>query len=1116
MEGRDGHVAVCYRAMVLGPFEVSRNSELLSAGRWQHRVQTLFTLLITAGDRQRRRDDLIDWLWPDADPDTASGNLRILVHRLRLALGGDPSPVISRNGWVALNPAYSWVLDLEEFETAVATAGNDPARLEAAIAMTRGEPFVENRYDDWATPLVDRATRVWREACLQLATTHKMRGRHDEAASWFERVLDADPLDEEAIRGLMVTTARMGRPADALKRYQDFRARLANDLDAEPAPETVALAESVRLQLGVEEIEGDLHARGIFGDPPETQLVGRADETERVLLHIDGVEGGSGRFVIVAGETGVGKTRFAEEIGIHLRGRGFLTAAARCYRRDQAVPFAVFLDILSQVFAATTDPIRQDAQKRWPALRLFLPYSGLPPDSTSTGDWNDQHALFRQCVAFLARVAQEQPLAILIDDLQWTDDGSLDLLTYLAREARGHRILVLALCRHDELAREHPVNQATRDMVREGVVDRVVLSRLGPEDTHVLVAEFLGTGHVPSDFSEFVYRRTRGNPSLITKLVRALGGRYRLLRQLGAGGMGRVFEAVDVQTNERVAIKLMFARTEVDPKALLRFQQEGALLAGLSHPNVVRVRSTSAEEQTSYIVMEQLEGRSLADILTDGPLPLERARTIALQILAALGAAHDRGVVHRDVKPANVMVSDGDHVTVTDFGIARLAHRGNDTSLTSTGLTLGTPLYMSPEQIHGDRIDSRADLYAVGAILYEMVTGTPPFEAEDPLAVAFMQVNHPPAPAVTRRPGLPLEWDSVIQRALTKFPADRFQSALAMSSALAEVSTEEGVPELDEMRSSVHAPQLTAPGAAATRQPRLSMSLIGVAAAAIIGAAILAPRVSLRGTHTIALHGPDAIAVDTHGHVYVSDQGNDRVVELSQSGKQTASWGTSGPGTLQFNLPGSLAIAPDGTLDVVDAANRRIEVLKGGEQVDEAQWPAGSVALDRKGDLFASDFGNYRIWEFAPGWRLLRTLSVRFINAGPEPFPAGMATDSAGDLFVADREDNRIVKLAPNGKMMASYGQYGTGSSTRGKPEFNMPSGIASDAHDRLYVADTRNNRIVTLNAGGQVSTVVPLHAWPVSIAVDGHGNVYCAEYWANKVVKISPTGHIIWTADGT
>lgn len=1113
-----------YRALVLGPFNVERDGLSLDATNWQRRVQTLFKLLVTAPGRQRRRDDLIEILWPEADPDAATGNLRILVHRLRLTLGCNPSPVLSRNGWVTLNPSYTWDLDLEEMEALVGDSHGDVSRLQTAIAMVRGEPFAEDRYDDWAVPLTARAMRVWRDACLQLATLLSVRGHHDESAAWYERLLDADPLDEEALRGVMAAAARARRPADALRRYERFRAKLADELDAEPAAETELLVEQIRKQAEMQEGEVPLQSGGFLGAVPEGPLIGRVEELERAVLPFDTVPTGAGHLVMVSGEVGVGKTRLAQEVMIRLRDRGVLIATARCYARDQAVPFAPFLDLLAQIHAMAPPMLKEEVGKRWPHLTLLLPYSRMIPSDLVPEDPSEQHTLFRDCAGFLARVAHERPLALLLDDLHWSDEGSLDLLCYLAREMRGRGVFMLGAYRDGDISRDHPLTRTIRDMAREGVVERLILGRLRPEETAELVASLLGEGKAPSDFSEFVYHRTRGNPLFVRKVVQALGGRYRLIRQVGAGGMGRVFEAVDDRTGERVAIKLMFARTEVDPKALLRFQQEGIVLASLHHPNIVQVHGTFVEEYASCITMELLDGRSLAELIEDGPLALDRVKALIVQILAALAMAHERGVVHRDVKPANVMVLEGDHAKVTDFGIARLARPASETNLTSTGMTLGTPLYMAPEQVQGGAIDARTDLYAVGALLYEMVTGKPPFDADNAITVAFMQVNEAPVPPRALRPGIPEEWDAVILRALAKSPADRFQSAVAMERALSILPTTEEEPasrRLPSIGSRITPPLEPARRYSPWGTARILPGVVPLFLAIVLGVMFVGPRFLWAHSSVSALlHGPVGVAVDPRGEVYVSDQGNNRVVEFNASGTAVHAWGTVGRGTMQFNSPGDLVLAPDGRAYVVDTTNRRIEVLRGGRQVDEAKWNAGSLALDLAGDLFASDFGHRRIWEFGANLQLLRTISIPEIDVGAQPFPAGVAVDRRGNLYVADREHNRIVKLSPTGTVLAAFGRYGTGRPVlgTGMPLFDMPSDVAVDGRGRMYVADTRNDRIQILSPTGRVLAILPgihdLHTQlgqVVSLALGPHEDIYVAEYYDNQVLKLSPDGTVLW-----
>ncbi len=261
-----------------------------------------------------------------------------------------------------------------------------------------------------------------------------------------------------------------------------------------------------------------------------------------------------------------------------------------------------------------------------------------------------------------------------------------------------------------------------------------------------------------------------------------LGDRYELGRLLGRGGMARVYEGHDRVLDRRVAIKVLDARLAADAEFVTRFQREARAAARLAHPGVVAVYDTGEHDGTRFIVMEYVEGRTLADVLAEGPLSPARAVEVGREVLAALGAAHDRGLVHRDVKPANIMVTPEGALKVMDFGIARAAEDG--TRLTTAASVIGTPSYMAPEQVEARPVDARTDLYALGAVLYECLVGAPPFEGSSAITVAARHVNDAPEPLRRRRPEIPPRLEAVVLRALAKDPADRWPEAAAFRAAL--------------------------------------------------------------------------------------------------------------------------------------------------------------------------------------------------------------------------------------------------------------------------------------------------------------------------------------------
>jgi eukaryotic-like serine/threonine-protein kinase len=264
---------------------------------------------------------------------------------------------------------------------------------------------------------------------------------------------------------------------------------------------------------------------------------------------------------------------------------------------------------------------------------------------------------------------------------------------------------------------------------------------------------------------------------MVDEQLRVLGNRYEIHQRLARGGMAQVYLARDRSLDRPVAVKELVPEFAADPSFVERFRREAQAAANLSHPNIVGVYDWGTQDGTYFIIMEYVDGPSLSQVIRrDGPLHPRRAAELAGEVAAALGSAHARGVVHRDIKPGNVLLSSQGQAKVTDFGIAR-ALSSPDEDLTQAGSVMGTATYFSPEQAQGLPVDPRSDLYSLGVVLYEMVTGRPPFSGETPLAIAYKHVQDQPAPPTTIISDLPVALEAIIMRLLQKKPQDRYASA---------------------------------------------------------------------------------------------------------------------------------------------------------------------------------------------------------------------------------------------------------------------------------------------------------------------------------------------------
>jgi eukaryotic-like serine/threonine-protein kinase len=306
---------------------------------------------------------------------------------------------------------------------------------------------------------------------------------------------------------------------------------------------------------------------------------------------------------------------------------------------------------------------------------------------------------------------------------------------------------------------------------------------------------------------------------------RLLGGRYELGETLGYGGMAEVYHGRDVRLGREVAVKVLRADLARDPVFHSRFQREAQSAASLNHPAVVAVYDTgedgAAETAVPYIVMEYVKGRTLREVLhADGPLLPQRALEIVADVCTALDYSHRSGIVHRDIKPGNVMLDDDGAVKVMDFGIARAVATASST-MTQTAAVIGTAQYLSPEQARGANVDARSDLYSTGCLLYELLTGEPPFTGDSPVAVAYQHVREEAPLPSSHDPQLSPDVDAVVMKAMAKNPENRYQDAAAMRADLLRAAAGQAVMAepvlLDDRTQVVGAPLAAAPIAAAAR-----------------------------------------------------------------------------------------------------------------------------------------------------------------------------------------------------------------------------------------------------------------------------------------------------------
>ena len=327
---------------------------------------------------------------------------------------------------------------------------------------------------------------------------------------------------------------------------------------------------------------------------------------------------------------------------------------------------------------------------------------------------------------------------------------------------------------------------------------------------------------------------------------RLVNNRYEVERSVGRGGMAEVFLARDVLLDRPVVLKVLFPEFATDPSFVERFRREAQAAANLSHPNIVAVYDWGTLNNTYFIAMEYVAGKTLADLLKEkGSLGAAQASDIAVEVASALGFAHENGVVHRDIKPANILISNTGQVKVADFGIARALGAAVDEALTQSGAVMGTATYLSPEQAQGAQPDPRSDLYSLGVTMYEMVAGRPPFAGDSPVAVTYQHVHAMPTPLREIRDDVSIDFEAIVAKCMAKSPRRRYESASALRDDIRRSINHEPVRALEAVMPRAEAAPTTtipvlAPDALPPLEDEFDDSIPGRTAAYVFGAVFLA------------------------------------------------------------------------------------------------------------------------------------------------------------------------------------------------------------------------------------------------------------------------------------
>ena len=617
-------------------------------------------------------------------------------------------------------------------------------------------------------------------------------------------------------------------------------------------------------------------------------------------------------------------------------------------------------------------------------------------------------------------------------------------------------------------------------------------------------------------------------------MAEAQFGRYQLLQLLGRGGMGEVWRARDSLTDNRiVAVKILPANLANDDVFKQRFRREAQAAARLNNLHVIPIHGYGEIEGRLYVDMRLIEGRDLKEVLADGPLEVSRAVRIVEQVAKALHAAHKVGLVHRDVKPSNILLDEDDNAYLIDFGIARAA---DQTGLTGTGATIGTWHYMAPERFSAREADARADIYALACVLYECLTGSQPFPGDSLEQQFGGHVATPPPRPSTAEPTVPEALDEVIATGMAKNPGERYATTVAMARAAQDAITTpipRPAPAVAPPPPPRPAPGAVAPHTIADEQSRPRAAGVSPSAPTQhrppdevptrrAATDRPPPPVQRPPQQVPTRRAPDQappaeptpitrpwwrrrsvlISAGVVLSVVAVIVGVTVVLGRNQPAPTSSAPTSAAPqGPTQTVLPftglsdpSGVAVDTAGSVYVTDYTNSRVVTLASGSTAQTVlpltglRGPNG-VAVDTAGNVYVADYGNDRVVTLAAGSTTQTVLPFTGLRS-----PVSVAVDSAGSVYVISLLDNRVVTLAAGSTTQTVLPLTG----------LNLPVDVAVDTAGSVYVTDTENNRVVTLAAGSTTQTVLPLTGLnhPTGVAVDAAGNVYVAD--SGRVVKLA------------